>query len=366
MKIGQRYVWNEWLKSLMATLLVTIGVLLLEAMYREFQELLRCGAIFRQLSAYYLLLVPGFLPTLIPVSVFISLLFSLGKLHRNGETIALRLAGLNLWQITKPIWISGLGLSLLLLYLNAVLIPQTQSTAEQFRLSLRQQEERRRGIDFTGKIFRLSFNNETAGRLWILEELNPQTQIGQGIYIYEEAQNLRPQRHIYAKDGYYREGQWHLNGVEEAQFDLKTGEMIFQNRFNHWDGAEFDESPQLMRLLQKRPKDMTFWELRRILQVLKSGQPLHRLYAVEYQAIWATCWSTLLVMGIAIPFAMSGMRVNPLAGASKACGLLFLFYLGVHFFHALGADGWIPPWLASWFPNLLLFGAGIYLLRRMR
>ena len=87
-------------------------------------------------------------------------------------------------------------------------------------------------------------------------------------------------------------------------------------------------------------------------------------YEVYYNSILASPFCCLIVVGIAIPFAVSGVRVNPMVGVSKSIGLFAAYYLLTNIFNMLGAGMWLPPVVAAWAPNVLMLAYAIYLCRK--
>src|SRR5258708_36490444 len=67
--------------------------------------------------------MPSYLSVVLPLALLISVLFSLGKLHRYNEFTAMRAAGFGLFRITPVIWLMGLVCCGLSLYLSAQLMP---------------------------------------------------------------------------------------------------------------------------------------------------------------------------------------------------------------------------------------------------
>ena len=75
------------------------------------------------------------------------------------------------------------------------------------------------------------------------------------------------------------------------------------------------------------------------------------LYAVRYYSLIADFIGPLVVIAIAIPFAVSGVRVNPAVGVSKSIGLFFLYYLFTSFSTTLASKGFVEPEVAAWLPH---------------
>ena len=132
MSLMDRYVLKEWLVGFALTLGVIVGILILQNMYDTLPDLLDSEAGIRQILFYYSLALPTYLPAILPIAVLVSLLFTMGSLHRNNEIIAMRASGAGLFRISRSLWGAALLLSLLLFYLTASVVPQTVERARTF------------------------------------------------------------------------------------------------------------------------------------------------------------------------------------------------------------------------------------------
>ena len=74
----------------------------------------------------------------------------------------------------------------------------------------------------------------------------------------------------------------------------------------------------------------------------------------------------LIVIAIAIPFAVSGVRVNPAVGVSKSIGLFFLYYLLSNFAASLATKQILDPMFAAWLPNVGMVGLALWFFSRLR
>lgn len=361
MKLLEKYLFREWAKAFAAALGVTLGILLMEDMYREFQDLLKNGAPMLKIFAYYLLLIPGFFPMLIPVAIFLATLFTFGKFNRNNEIVAMKISGLNFWQFTRFLWLIGLVCSMILLGLTAIVIPKIQVFVEHFRLILSAKNPASSaGIN---QLHRVTYSNSSAGRIWIIETLNRLENCAVGVHIYQYSIHGSNRKKISAESGFYDGDHWILSAGEESFFDPNDGELSSQKKFDRKEFCELRESPREMVIMQKRPKDLSLADLKIALHSLPPYFSLHRVYSIRYHAMLAGCWSALVAVFCAVPFSFTGVRRSPLVSTSQACGLLFLFYLLANLGFVFGSHGQMPPILAAWLPNmlvLLLSGIKIY------
>ena len=98
-----RYVFSEWVKAFSLTLGATLGILVLEDLYDDLPDFLGYGAGGSEILTYYLVLLPSFLPSVIPLSLLVSILFSLGGQHGRNEVIAMRACGLSLFRLSRSL-----------------------------------------------------------------------------------------------------------------------------------------------------------------------------------------------------------------------------------------------------------------------
>ena len=368
MNIVDRHIFCEWLKAFTLALGVILGLLLLEDMYDDMPDLIDYGAGPSEIFRYYLVLIPSFLPTILPVALIISILFSLGNLHRNNEIMALRIGGLTLWRITRSLWMAGVALSLLLFYLNAHLVPRSVELSRTIRENYAFANElQTHGADQVGLIRNLAFYNNMDRRLWFMNSFSEYTFRGYGLTVSTFDPFRREIRRIAAEEGYYDdvEGYWIFLRGRETIFDASQNEPIFSLSFERKIMTNFTEEPSLMKFLEKRPKDLSFFELKQIIEKVKvRGNPRLQAYAVRYHSILANPAVCLIVIGLAVPFAVAGVRVNPIVGISKSYGLFFAYYLASSFCTLLGERAIIEPLIAAWIPQVLMLAVALLLFRK--
>ena len=88
-----RHLLREWLQILGLVLAATCGLLLVQVLYDDFRQLSELGARGWVLARYVAVRMPSFLTVVLPLSLLVSLLYVLGKLHRSNELTAMRAAG---------------------------------------------------------------------------------------------------------------------------------------------------------------------------------------------------------------------------------------------------------------------------------
>lgn len=367
-----RYILTEWLKVFILTICVIFGLLILSDVQDNLQDLLEFGATRTEIATYYLVLLPAFVPVALPIAFMVSLLFSLGQLHRNHEITAMRAAGFSLFKITRSLWVVGVILTVLLFQLNAKLIPWSIEQSRQLwnDLSFAKALEEDTPAEEVGLLYNLTFYNRKDSRLWFLNRFNEYNYRAYGVTVSElrEADGMELRRFV-ANEGHYDDlkRSWTFISGREISFDPEDGQPVRSLAFERKLMSGFSEDPELMKYLEKRPKDLSLRELDMVVNYLRpAGDPRLAKYAVTYYDRMLNPLSCLIILGLAIPFSVTGVRTNPFVGVSKAMGLFLLYFLLLNIGQLAGSSGFPPFWAAS-IPNIAAFSlVGYYYFRLQR
>ena len=370
MTVIDRYILREWLKILGLIVCATIGPLLILEIYDHFRELIDTGTGLGEILLYYAALMPSYLSIVLPISLLLSLLFVLGKLHRNNEITAIRASGLNIFATTRALWVASLGFCGLSFVLNARVVPWSVETSRQLLESFQYRaEERKAPGTMLGLVTGVAFDNRRTNRMWFIDRYSRFAQKAYGVTVSEMDQQRRERTRLMAREAHYDAVRraWVFNDGQEAWFDPETGEQIRTAPFSEKVVPYFSEDPSLMLLIDRNPRDLSFFELRRIVDYFSAeDDPKVTPYAVRYYGLLADTLGPLIILAIAIPFSVTGVRVSPAVGVSKSLGLFFAFYLLTDVATLLGGGGWLEPMWAACLPDLAMVGVAAYFFGRMR
>ncbi len=371
MSLIDRYVLKEWAVGFALTLGVIVGILILQNMYDSLPDLLNTNASAGQIIFYYGLALPTYLPAILPIAFLVSLLFSLGSLHRNNEIVAMRASGGSLFRISRSLWAVGLVLSLFLLYLTAMVVPRAVERSRLFLDNLEFAAEEAGTVDHrdVGLLYDLGFDNRKDGRLWFMNRFSARAWLGLGVNVHTRGKDGSEISRISAREAYFddTQGHWVFLDGRELVFDQETGDPLRALPFKEKTFESFNEDPSLMLALHKKPNELSLFELKRIIETVPPEEnPKVNAYLVRYFSLLAAPFSCLVVVGIAVPFAVAGVRTNPMIGVSKCLGYFAIFYVLISLASILGERQIIPALLAAWLPNLVMLGMALRLFRKAR
>ena len=355
---------------LVLLLAATMGVLMMTALYDNFRELIQIGAGLGDMLLYYATLMPSYLSIVLPLSMLLSLLFVLTKLHRNNELTAVRSAGLNIFATTRALWMAGIVFCGVSLLLNARVVPWSVEASRSLLEGFQYRAEARTAPGGTlGLVASVVFDNQRQNRMWFINRYSRFTQTAYGVTVSELDGHRREKTRLLAREARYDviRQSWTFKQGREMWFDPERGELQRTVAFAEKTIPYFHEDPSLMLLIDRKPTELSFNELGRIVDYFSSEEnPKVVRYEVRYYGLLADTIGPLIILAIAIPFAMSGVRVSPAVGVSKSIGLFFTYYILTNLATVLGGKGLLEPVWAALMPNLAMVGLATYFFGRMR
>ncbi|MET0262107.1 MAG: LptF/LptG family permease [Rariglobus sp.] len=348
----------------------TLGLLLMQAMYDDFRDLLGKGAQFKDFTVYFMIKLPSYLSVVLPLSLLVSLLYTLGLMHRNNEITALRAAGVGLFRITRSIWAMGLLLCGVMWYFNATVIPWSIEESRIIGENLEfRNEAKDRSVDRVGMTPSVAFDNRQDERMWFFNRYSQYTRRGYGVTVVEMDAQRRETSRLLAREAWLdpKRGGWVFRDGREIKLNVEGGEVEGTSQFSEIVRTDFKEDPALMLIFDARPQDLSFTELERIIgHFSEEDNPKITTYQVRYYGVLAETLSPLIIIALAIPFAVSGVRVNPVVGVSKSLGLFVVYFILLKTCSTLGARDIIPPLWAALLPSFAMLGTGLTFLARVR
>ena len=348
MKTLRRYLVRE---IMAATALVFVALLMLFAFFDlvdQIGDLGQGGYRLRHILVFVLFSEPNHVYELFPIAVLIGTLFALAQLVASSEYTVMRTSGVSLTRMSVMLGGVGLMFAATAFVFGEFIAPP----AEQFAQRLRSQavtglvaQEFRSGL--WGKDGK-SFIN-------VLEVMPDATLRGVRIYDFDDQSHLRSIS--FAKHGDYQGGRrWVLKDVVRTTFeDRKTNVSTIAEE--SWQSVL---DPNLLNMLLVQPEQMSAWNLRSYAQHLREN----RQKALRYEiALWTKIMyplAVLVMMVLALPFAVYQRRQGGV-GAKIFAGIMLglAFYFLNRLFAHLGLLNDWPPVLSAVLPTLIFLGMAV-------
>jgi lipopolysaccharide export system permease protein len=352
-------------------LAATCGLLVVQVLYDDFRELREFGAHGWVFWQYLAITVPSFFAIVLRLALLVSLLYVLGKLHRGNELTAMRAAGVSIFRISAPVWIIGILCCGLSWWLNTTVVPWSVTESRAIREALQFQHQAKNALpeDRRGAVYSVGFDNSVERRMWFFNRFSRFTRHGYGVSVSElDAQRHEVRRYIAAEAWIDSpEAGWVFRKGRMLTFAPESGDPVASQPFDQLTEPKYHENPELMLLIDRKPVDLSLHELRELIDYLElEHSPKVVSYAVRYFALIADTLGPLIVIAIAIPFAVTGVRVNPAVGVSKSIGLFVLYYILSTAATSLATKGLVDAAVAAWLPNIGMAALAAWFFAKLR
>src|SRR3989440_5244519 len=304
---------------------------------------------------YYATQVPEVFIILLPVSLLLALLFSLGRMSRANEIVSMLTAGVSIPRVLAPLIGVGLLTVGATFALNYSLAPHAEMAKKNFVATARAHQ-----FSVQGQIFR----NRTDARTWFIQSFRPGHDVFNNVQVLQQdAQDNIIVNYLTPRATYHSETKtWELEQVKVVHYDAAgniTDEQILPSlKIDNWS-----ETPFRLGSANVRAECLSFPELRQYLH-FNSDFPATLLapFRTHLQYRVALPWTCLVVVCIAAPLGIGYSRRGVLSSVAAAVILVFSNNFLVHLFLALGEGDRVPGWVAAWTPNILFAAIGLYLL----
>lgn len=323
-------------------------------------------------AAYFGARLPGYLLIALPVSLLLAMLYALTRHARWNEITAMRSAGWSLWRIGVPYFAVGLALSGAAFALNELLVPDAGERAEAIL------RRRTAGGEAAAQAWAEGLNFRSAGgeRVWTIERFHLPTAEMTGPHIAWQGPSGEREELI-AERARWEDGAWVFEQALRLTFPagVPVPEQFATNRLVV---TAFPETPELIRSEVKisrilgsvRAVRKSQLSMREILDYRRLHGALgardEAWLATKFHEALAGGWTSLVVVFLALSLGAGPGRRSAFLGVASSIFICFAYFVASQFALALGAGGYLPPWVAAWLPNVFFTALGVVLILRAR
>jgi lipopolysaccharide export system permease protein len=355
MRLLDRYVVRNFLQVYLYCIAGFISIWLIFDISDNISSFIEEHIGLRLVAQYYATQVPQIFIILLPVSLLLALLFTLGRMSRANEIVSMLTAGISLPRVLLPL----IGIGLLTVGASMALNYSLAPHAELARKALLSQARGRPDTSIEGQIFR----NRTDLRTWFIQNFRLGSNAFNNVQVLQQDADDNIVTNYIATRAFYRPETktWDLENAKVVHYD-PAGNIVDEQIYPSLKVEHWSETPFRLGSANVRAEFLSLPELREYLR-FNSDFPATLLapFRTHLQYRLALPWTCLVVVCIAAPLGIGYSRRGVLSSVAAAVVLVFSMNFLVQLFLALGEGDRVSPWIAAWTPNLLFTAIGLYL-----
>lgn len=362
MRILDRYIIKSVLGIFLGCLLTFFSLYIIIDIFAHLEDILKQHIDLETLARYYISYLPLILTQVTPIAALISALYAFGKLNRSNEIIAMRCAGLSIYQITRTVIIFGMVLSVCVFWVNDKLLPSAMVVTERIKLQIESGKQRSREKE-NETINNLSMYG-LKNRLFFVNKFSPSLNTMENIVILEHDEKQNIIKKIVATKGVYKEGLWRFYQCITYNFD-ENGQMKHDPQFLPEEIMAIPETPHDFLVQRQRPEIMTISQLDDyIWKLSRSGATtVIRNLKVDLYQRFTSPFTSLIIILLGIPFALKmKKRATGLSSLGISIMVGFLYFVLSAVAIALGKVGFLVPLLSASLSHIVALLISMYLI----
>jgi LPS export ABC transporter permease LptG len=349
------------------TFISLLGIFYISSFIDLSDKLFKGKATMGMLFSFFWFSTPQWVYYVIPISLLIGTLVTIGLLTRNSELIVMRACGISLYRVAMPLVVFGALASAILFGLEERVLAYANRQADQLNQRIR-----------TGSVQTVDILNRrwVVGRTGIIyhyEYFEPRRKELMQLSTYQfDARNWSLTRRSYMDSASFdksslspgRSGAGWITRQGWVRDIDGSGQVVSYVPFN---GRPVTlEPPDYFGTEQPEAARMTYGGLRRYIAEMQAAGFNVVPFLVDLHQKVSFPFVTIIMTLLAVPFAVTTGRRGALYGIGVGIVLAMVYWTANNLFGAVGDAGLLSPMLAAWAPNIL-FGAGAaYLLLTVR
>ena len=320
------------------------------------------GAPFISVALYYIYYLPWIIQITIPIVLLLASMFSIGKMAKNSELVAMKSSGANIRQLTIPLLFIGLILSVATFYGGEKILPVTNLLRRELTENIKDPGSIKKSSNKVSvREFRRNFyyfgNSKT---IYVFQEFSTVPQ--RAINIWREIfEGNRIVERIQAEKMEFDSTGWRFVNGKVRDFRDTISTVL---NFDTLKDTILTATPVEMVARIKSKEEMSYWELKSFIEATKKrGEKVQKFMGeLEFKIALPFMNFIAILLGIAITARAGRKGSAVLFGIGLV--LMFSYWLISRFAIVFAQNGHLPTLLGAWIGNIIFLIIGLYLYRK--
>ncbi len=359
MKILDFYIVKQFLQTALFGILTFTLIFVVIDMMEKLDDFIDQSASMDVVIKYYIVFIPEIIRLMLPVSVLLGGLFTVGKLSTQNELTAIKSSGISFYRFILPFMATAFVISLFAIYFGGYIVPE----ANKQRIYI-ERNYLKKGLVHSGsniyfqdnlnRIVTITYFNVKVGKAHSvsIQEFHP-------LNITKMVSRIDAKTMSYDSTSH----NWILkNGAQRYFF----GDKETVNMFTSLEIDYLSFSPLEVIEKQRKPDEMTLDEL--VIYAasqLKTGTDPTRVN-IEYHSRIAFGFASFVVVLFGLTVSANKRKGGTAIQFGINVLLTFIYLVFMKVSQAFGKNGVLDPILTAWLANILFLSAGIVNLIRVK
>jgi lipopolysaccharide export system permease protein len=320
-----------------------------------------------EIALYYLYSMPWVILTFFPLVLLLASMASIAILAKHSELIAMKSAGISIRQLTMPLLVFGLLLSIGTFYAGEKTIPLGNLKKKELVASFKEppgsplrQHGAVKGKSGLREYRRNFFYFGDQNTMYIFREFGTHPQIALGVW-RETFDTSSIVERIQADNMVHDSTGWRF-----VRGTIRTfgPEGALQKPFDTLHDTLLKAEPIDMVARIKSPEEMSYWELQGYIDAAKRRGEDVRKFLGELEFKIALPFMNFIVILLGVAITARAGRKGAAMFFGIGLGLAFTFWLLSRFAIVFAQNGHLPTLVGAWMGNVLFLVLGLFLYRK--
>jgi lipopolysaccharide export system permease protein len=353
MTVLDKYVLRRFIINLLISIGAFVIIFLVVDLIENIDKFIDRDAEISTVFYYYIYYIPYIINLTLPISMLLSCLFTLGSMSQHNEIVAQKSAGISLYRIFTPLFILAFLISIGAGLFSEFVVPWTnQERLDLYRYEIKKhpknQGSKRNNIylqDIANRKISIAFFN---GKTNEAKKVSLQYFDGRQLVKRTDAQTMR-----------WYENSWVLHDVIERVF---KDTVVTTSKYDQLIQTDLKFKPENLLELQKKPEEMSYFELQRFIKEMTTIGAEVRKWIVELYLKISYPFANFIIILFGAPIAARKRRSGTAVGIGISLLICFVYFLFIRMGQVMGHQGTLSPWLGAWLGNIIFGTAGLYTL----
>lgn len=354
-KTLDRYIFTQLIGPFLFGFFLFVTIIAIDPMMSALQSIVNENVKLSVMGRWFLNRLPQDMIFTFPMSVLLANLLVFGRMSKDSETTALRAGGTNFFRILVPVVAFALLITIISFVFNELVVPGSNERARNIR---RQEIMRLTEPEASeNSIMRAS----DGAFVYARKVFEKRRQMEKVLLEYYDDRGILIKR-ISAATADWDGSSWIFKQAVIQDYthnSVPSPESIAEMRIN-----TITETPEDFARQSKRPTEMSYTELKERIEAYERAQFMDTTEMRVGLAMKTSLpFASFFFAIIGASFGLTNNRSGAFIGFGVSILIIFVYYVIMSIFSALGKSGHIPPMLAAWAQNIIFALAGFYIVK---